>query len=521
MFDKNFYPTPENVISKMLEKIDFEEVKYILEPSAGSGAIIKKLILEYQKFSIDAVESNLELCSILKNIKLQEERDKYGNWVDTYVNIAGYDFLSFSTYKKYDAVIMNPPFDNGAKHLLKALDLMQDGGQIVCLLNSETLLNPYSNERKSLLHKLSQLNADIEDLGQCFRNAERSTNINISMVYVKIAKKYNNDSYLFNHIQEEIRQEELEYNEDESNEIVIHEPIQQLIDRYNLEIKSGIKFINEFYKVKSHISLDISLSCNNINEFIENTRMKYWLKLLDNDILINKMTSKAREEYQQNINKTKYFEFNKINIYQTILNVINNIDTTYKNELVKLFDHITFQSSFNEFNNNTIHLFNGWKTNKAYKADKKFILKVFFPYGNTVNLKHEDTKIASEIVEIEKILAWLNYEQNTVNINSIKSKIINSIANNNLKNIETNYFIINIYKKGTVHFQFKDENLLKRFNMVAAQNKNWLPPCYGKKAYNEMNQEEQSVIDSFEGESNYKQSCLILQSQENNLFALV
>ena len=37
---KNFYPTPETVIEKMLKYIDLSRVKTVLEPSAGSGNII-------------------------------------------------------------------------------------------------------------------------------------------------------------------------------------------------------------------------------------------------------------------------------------------------------------------------------------------------------------------------------------------------------------------------------------------------------------------------------------------------
>ncbi len=100
-------------------------------------------------------------------------------------------------------------------------------------------------------------------------------------------------------------------------------------------------------------------------------------------------------------------------------------------------------------------------------------------------------------------MAWLNYERNTVDVNFIRSTILDHIAKNDLKNIETNYFKINIYKKGTVHFEFKDINLLKKFNMVTAQAKNWLPPSYAKKTYDMMDKEEQLVIDSFEGMASY------------------
>lgn len=50
-----------------------------------------------------------------------------------------------------------------------------------------------------------------------------------------------------------------------------------------------------------------------------------------------------------------------------------------------------------------------------------------------------------------------------------------------------------------MHITFKDAELLKKFNIFGSQKKAWLPPCYGKKHYNEMTPEEKQVIDEFEG----------------------
>ena len=41
MFGIQFYPTPPDLVQKMIEKVDFEKVSYILEPSAGKGDIIE------------------------------------------------------------------------------------------------------------------------------------------------------------------------------------------------------------------------------------------------------------------------------------------------------------------------------------------------------------------------------------------------------------------------------------------------------------------------------------------------
>lgn len=47
-------------------------------------------------------------------------------------------------------------------------------------------------------------------------------------------------------------------------------------------------------------------------------------------------------------------------------------------------------------------------------------------------------------------------------------------------------------------------DLLKKFNLFGSQRKGWLPPSYGKAKYEEMNPEEKAVIDSFEGELEYR-----------------
>ena len=62
----DFYPTPDFLIDKMLEKVNLSKVKYILEPSAGKGNIIEKLKDKiYHRTEINAIEINPELQAVL------------------------------------------------------------------------------------------------------------------------------------------------------------------------------------------------------------------------------------------------------------------------------------------------------------------------------------------------------------------------------------------------------------------------------------------------------------------------
>lgn len=209
MFEENrdFYPTPEQVIEKMLEGVKFDTVQSVLEPSAGKGDLAEgiKKIFERKTYSrwggrdldMDCIELQPELQMILKGKGYR---------------VVHNDFLTYSTYKRYDLIISNPPFSQGAKHLLKMLDMQENGGGVICLLNAETLKNPYTAERKVLVKRLQDLQADIEYIEDAFKGAERKTDVEIALVKVFIPQK-ENSSFIF---EETLRKaEDLEYKERE------------------------------------------------------------------------------------------------------------------------------------------------------------------------------------------------------------------------------------------------------------------------------------------------------------------
>ena len=72
---------------------------------------------------------------------------------------------------------------------MKAISLIKYSGQIVCLLNAETIRNPYTNTRKELVKKLEELNAKIEYLEESFAQAERKTMVEVALIYIDINAK--------------------------------------------------------------------------------------------------------------------------------------------------------------------------------------------------------------------------------------------------------------------------------------------------------------------------------------------
>ena len=167
-----------------------------------------------------------------------------------------------------------------------------------------------------------------------------------------------------------------------------------------------------------------------------------------------------------------------------------------------MFDRLTAEHSYYpEFSKNR-HYYDGWKTNSAYKIAKKVIIPCYGIFSQWDGQPRTyDARKALE--DIERILNFLDGHM-TADVDSW-SALESNFNNGITKNIEMKYFKATFYKKGTVHLTFTCPELIDRFNIYAAQNKNWLPPSYGKKSYKDMTADEKKVVDSFQGEKAYNE----------------
>ncbi len=179
------------------------------------------------KFDIDCIEIDQNLQHILKG------RD---------YRVVHNDFLTYETWKEYDAIIMNPPFSNGCKHLLKALEMQsRNGGIVVCLLNAETLKNPCTKERLDLQRKLTEYNAKIEFIQDAFLEAERKTGVEIALVKVQLPE-VKRESFIIEGLRK--TQAKREFEETENTQLIDSDFFKGIVNQYQLEVEAGIKLRN-------------------------------------------------------------------------------------------------------------------------------------------------------------------------------------------------------------------------------------------------------------------------------------
>lgn len=520
MFNNSFYPTPKELAEKMLIGIDWTFTREILEPSAGKGDLAEA-IQSVQKrhfdrwnsvdIHIDTIEAEPDLISILK---------------EKGFHVIGNDFLNFHTYKRYDAIIMNPPFANGDLHLLKAINLMERwGGYVVCLLNAETIRNPYCNSRKALAVKLKQLDAEITFHEKAFTDAERKTNIDIAMVKVKIPRQAY-ESTILNDLKASKEMENL--GSAEYTDIVVDDIVKAAVSKYEFEVAAGVRFFQEYEALRPIMSASMDGSGDmitlkvdrkndaDVNSYVKCVRKKYWNTLFRNPSFMRLLTNNLRAKYCSMVNKLEDYDFSLYNIYSIQYEMSKEMCQGLEDTILALFDEFSHTYSWIGETSNNIHYYNGWKTNDAFKINKKVIIPLSgwrdmcYSWGG---FKPTYSDVESKLNDIIRVFDYLSGTDTPV---GYLHRILQEAENTGTsKKIKCPYVTLTFYKKGTCHIEFQDEKLLDKFNIFGSQKKGWLPPSYGYSHYDDMSQEEQNVVDEFQGKEAYQN---VLSNKSSYLF---
>lgn len=161
-----FFPTPLAVIERLIEKAEIHNGDSILEPSAGSGAILRVL---RQRFPLNRLVA-CEIDESRTEIVNMATRVHYGDFLDlrSVSNETG----------MFDRIIMNPPFAKNVApaHVLHATTFLKPGGRLVSVMPSSVTF------RSDALNKA--IRADAVEIEPLPENSftESGTNVNTVIV---------------------------------------------------------------------------------------------------------------------------------------------------------------------------------------------------------------------------------------------------------------------------------------------------------------------------------------------------
>lgn len=124
------FPTPPELAARLCDLAHVQSARSVLEPSAGTGNLIRAALATGTEARIHAVEINWNLVEMLRRefIALANSSRFYCEHVD---------FLALDCFGLglFDAIVMNPPFENGSdiKHIQYARNLLQIGGTLAAI----------------------------------------------------------------------------------------------------------------------------------------------------------------------------------------------------------------------------------------------------------------------------------------------------------------------------------------------------------------------------------------------------
>lgn len=116
------FVTPDAICARMVAAARINHADSVLEPQAGTGAILRAIIAAVPEVTLDAVELNDMLYrQLVRHFPT--------------VNVTQGDFLDYSPVLRYSKILMNPPFHRGQdiKHILHARSLLRPGGILVAI----------------------------------------------------------------------------------------------------------------------------------------------------------------------------------------------------------------------------------------------------------------------------------------------------------------------------------------------------------------------------------------------------
>lgn len=124
--DLAFYPSPAAVAAELVRVAEPGDGQRVLEPSAGTGALVRAILARSAGATIHAIEVDPGRADLLAYLARSEPR----------VTVQRANFLALPPNPVYDLVVMNPPFHgtHWIDHVVRAMDWLRPGGLLVSVV---------------------------------------------------------------------------------------------------------------------------------------------------------------------------------------------------------------------------------------------------------------------------------------------------------------------------------------------------------------------------------------------------
>lgn len=378
-------------------------------------------------------------------------------------------------------IIMNPPFSADEKHILHAWNIAPDGCDIIALCNWETISNTYYRSRVELIRVINEYGSS-DNLGDCFSDAERKTNVEIGLIRLKKPGSNENKFEGF-FLDEEI--------EEQYNGIMPYNFVRDLVNRYVAAVKifdeqleAAVRMNNltsTFYSSSLAMSMTEEDKPKSRTEFKKDLQKSGW-NFIFKKMNMDKYTTKGlKEDINKFVEKQEKIPFTMKNIYRMLEIVAGTTEQRMDKAIIEVFDKLTQHYHDNRY------MVEGWKTNSHYMLNEKFIMPWVTDPGYDGSLKLHYRGHYEIVDDMTKALCFItgtNYDTIGSLWNFFNKREINEETGGKgdwIKHswntwYDWGFFQLKGFKKGTMHFKFKDRDVWAKFNLRVAKIKGYPLP---------------------------------------------
>lgn len=484
--DMQFYPTPKALAKKAWAKFKGKDVVRLLEPSAGDGALLKPWLEENQ------YHWGKSRCALVDCIEI--DLSKHPLLRDQGMNVVGIDFMSFSGAAIYSHIIMNAPFQEGVKHVLKGWEILFDG-ELVAIINAESIKNPFSAERKMLISLIEQFGS-VEFLEDEFMSpeADRKTSVEIALIHLEKKSNFEMD-FLSGLKADSMTSSGLAGGFQEFKEVAVHQGlIENTVTAFNAAVKAAREVVFSAAKARYYVGLlgntmesvrsqennfdprqgnaNLETVRKDMQERYDDLKNRAWTAILHSTQVTTRLSSKAQQRLESEFENVKQLEFTEANIYAFILGLINKQSEINLEMVCDTFDSITKHHTENRV------YFRGWKSNDRHRtaAFKVKMTRFVIPgHGDAGWRRSPDWDTCRFLADFDKVFSMLDgRKEPEVSLEWAFNTYYDELKQG--ERISTSYFDVRFYKGiGTIHFFPKDKKLIDRFNRLVGRSRHWLP----------------------------------------------
>jgi hypothetical protein len=482
-----YYPTPCALAERAWAKFQQQDISRLLEPSAGTGELVAPRLSgrhsRERTFEWDAVELDPRHHARLKELGAR---------------VVGYDFLNQGSCAIYSHILMNPPFAQGARHVVHAWNTLYDG-EIVAILNAETLRNAHSAERQ-MLARLVSLHGSVEFIEGAFKgpDAQRSADVDVALVH--LVKRADSEDILGD-VTGSLKKDGAaagEFAWRAPNELALPTGF---VETTVLNFDAAVQAAREEAVARTraaHYQARLGLTLEQLQQKEADAELRKavpageqvrdqfarayaelrnaaWTQILRSTHVLSRLSSKAQKRVESQFEDIRALEFTCANVYGFLNGLVQSAGAIQMEMVCDVFDAIT------RYHSDNVVYYMGWKSNDRHRSAGMRLKTTRFILPGERDSSWRSTasfELRQMLTDFDKVFAMLDGKQMpAIGLASLFDTPESFKRLKHGERLSSDYFDVRFYRGvGTVHFFPRRKDIVERLNRVVGQHRQWLPP---------------------------------------------